>query len=248
MQTKTSNLGFSLVEMLIAVVILGVITAQMFSLFNAQKRVYIANQRVLDVQEDTRLVLDLISFDARMAGFMIPRIAGVASVDGGVGPNNASDRLCISDSSYFDFPTATGTSDALDEAAKHLDAGRVVFANFNQVDVLGMDVDGDNGPIDYGAGRGIIISDGQNTHCARILTVTPPNQIVLAPGHEIPAGMMTIASQVRAVPALIYEVNENTLTLTRNSLTLATSVEDLQVEYWVDNAIVPPNGVIDGAA
>ncbi len=248
MQRTKSTAGFTLIEMMIAIVILGIISAQMFQVFNAQKRVYLANQRVLDVQEDTRLVLDLISFDARMAGFMVPRISGVASADGGVGPANASDRLCISDSSYFDFPTATGVSESLDTAYQHIDGGaKVTLANFNQVNVLTMNVDSDNAAVDYATGRGIILSDGVNTHCARILTVTPPNQITLAVGQEIPAGMLTIPSQVRAVPALIYEVNEATLTLTRNSLVLATGVEDLQVEYWVDNSTDPPNGLIDNA-
>ena len=99
MQRSTSKLGFSLIEMLIAVVIVGIITTQMFQVFSVQKRIYTASQRVLDMQQDTRLVLDLITFDARMAGFMIPKISGVASGDGGAGPANASDRLCISDSS-----------------------------------------------------------------------------------------------------------------------------------------------------
>ncbi len=241
---KRRDSGFSLVEMLVAVAILGVLSAQMFSVFSSQRRVYLANQRVLDVQEDTRVVLDLITFDARMAGFMIPKIAGVSSGDGGV---NASDRFCVSDSAYYDFPTAGGTSESLDDAYRHLDAALVTLATFNQVDVASMDVDLDNAPVDFAAGRGIIVSDGLNSHCARILTVTPPNQITLAPGHEIPAAFFVIAAQARAVPALIYEVNEPTLTLTRNSLTLATGVEDLQVEFWVDNSTNPANGVIDNA-
>jgi len=57
------------------------------------------------VQEDARLVLDLIAFDARQAGFMVPRIAGVSSEDGGA---NGPDRLCVSDPTYFPYPESGG--------------------------------------------------------------------------------------------------------------------------------------------
>ena len=52
------------------------------------------------------------------------------------------------------------------------------------------------------------------------------------------------------VPAVIYEHNDATvappltLSLTRNGLVLATGVEDLQIEYWVDNS---PLGLLNGA-
>ena len=70
--------GFTLLELLIAVSILVIVTSQLFMVFSSQKRTFSANQRVLDVQEDARLVLDLIAFDARQAGYMVPRIVGVS--------------------------------------------------------------------------------------------------------------------------------------------------------------------------
>ena len=43
--------GFSLIEVMIVLVIMGVITAQMFMAFAVQKRVYLKTDRALDVQE-----------------------------------------------------------------------------------------------------------------------------------------------------------------------------------------------------
>ena len=69
--------GFSLIEMMVAVAVMGVITAQLFVVFGNQKKVYASNERALDVQEQARLTLDLLSFDTRMAGFMVPRWTAV---------------------------------------------------------------------------------------------------------------------------------------------------------------------------
>ena len=56
MYKSKGNAGFSLIELMIAVAIMGVFSSQMFMVFSSQKRVYTANERVLDVQEDTRIL------------------------------------------------------------------------------------------------------------------------------------------------------------------------------------------------
>lgn len=234
-----SELGFTLIELMISAAILGIVTSQIFMILGAQKRVYVSNERVLDVQEDSRTVLDLISFDMRMAGFMVPRISGISSVDGG---NAASDSLCISDANYFDFPSGTAASDGLDNQALHFDATGVTGFGANSATVVTFDIDGDNAANDFGGpGSGVILSDGVNSHCARITSIVG-NTINFAPSAPN-AGLWNVAG-IRAVPAILYEL-QAPLTLTRNGLTLATAVEDLQVEYWVDNS--PANGVIDNA-
>jgi hypothetical protein len=54
-----------------------------------------------------------------------------------------------------------------------------------------------------------------------------------------------VGPQLRAVPAHVYELNEATLELRRNGLLFASSIEDFQIEYWLDNAGTP-NGTQDG--
>ena len=240
---RKNQLGFTLIELMIATAVLGVVTSQVFMVLSTQKRVYVSNERVLDVQAESRTVLDLVTFDARLTGFMVPRISAVSSVAGGA--NNA-DSLCLRDSSYFDFPSGTDLSDGLDTQSQHFDASTASFNNNSQVTVGTLDIDRDNGANDFGApGRGIIVSDGVRSHCARITAING-NVITFTP---IAASTnLYVGANIRAVPAVIYELQAGN-TLTRNGLTLATGLEDLQVEYWVDNSPVNSveNGVIDNA-
>jgi prepilin-type N-terminal cleavage/methylation domain-containing protein len=239
--------GFTLIELLIAVTVLVIVTAQLFMVFSSQKRTFSASQRTLDVQEDARLVLDLIAFDARMAGFMVPRIAGISSEDGGTA---ASDRLCVSDPGYFPYPQSGDPATQLDSRGEHFTTTGVSGVGLSSVVVNTLDIDGSQtfagtGPNDFTAGAGLIVSNGQRTVCAEIESINEGTRtLTLDKDYAALLGMANLAL-IRVAPALIYEVDGVSNTLTRNGLTLATSVEDLQVEYWVDN--LTRNGVIDGA-
>jgi len=248
-----SSAGFSLIELMIATVVFGLMTAQLLVVFSNQKRVFSSNERALDVQEQARLTLDLISFDTRMAGFMVPRWSAVSSVDGG---DAGADRLCVSDASYFDF---TGAPSQLDTMTLPFNGGIVTTVAADHVTVTSLDIDGDGAgdflwPSAPGAGNGggIIVSSPTETFCARITRIVGNN--IYFEDHDtadlveygdatayITAG---VSAQLRAVPAQVYEVDPDALELRRNGLLLASSIEDLQVEYWLDNAGTP-NGVQD---
>jgi prepilin-type N-terminal cleavage/methylation domain-containing protein len=244
--------GFTLLELLIAVTILVIVTSQLFMVFSSQKRTFHANQRALDVQEDARLVLDLIAFDARQAGFMVPRIAAVASEDGGAA---AADRFCVSDPGFVTVPE-TGVASVLDAQSEHFTSGEVAsFPDTKSVTLDSLDVDGSvaydgtgANDFDVTAGpRGLIVSTGQAVVCALIVGIDPAtNTLTLDKDYDwtnfTSAGVPL--PQTRAAPAILYEVVAGTNELQRNGMTLATSVEDLQVEYWVDNRT--RNGEIDG--
>jgi hypothetical protein len=193
-------------------------------MLQSQLQTYHSQKRVLDVQEDSRMVADMILLDVRMAGFMVPDIAGVASRDGG---NAASDALCVSEWSLMD-------QDALDDANARFDrAGLVADLGGGAISVdltaAEMDID-DDGDDDFLVGSGIIVSDGTESHCARI-TAVGGSVVSFTP--RTPAGFLAPAASSRAVPAIVYELNGTSLT--RNGLLLSTQVEDLQVEFGVDN-------------
>lgn len=214
--------GFTLVEVLIALAIFGVVIAQAFAVFGAQHVTYTGTERSIEVQQDVRLVTDAVLSDVRMAGYMVPKVAGISSVDGGT---TDADTVCVSDPTKIadtEVDTATARFDNAKVAISAVGAGAGV------VTVGSLDVDGDtNG--DFVVGEGIIIADGTSSHCALVQSITG-NAITFTP--LTPAGFSATIGSGRASPAIVYQVSGSDLR--RNGLRLSTQVEDLQLEFGID--------------
>jgi prepilin-type N-terminal cleavage/methylation domain-containing protein len=225
--------GFSLIELMVALAVLGIVASQLFVVFSTQRRVYVTNEGLLDVQEDARLIADLLSSETRMAGYLVPRSAAIASNDGGP---TASDLLCVSDAGVIDPAAADATTDRFGGLVPTaLNAG-----SLNHGGPAALNIDNDaGGTADFAVNRGLILSDGDTTHCAQIDTVTNTT-ITFSPA--IPGGELAsfTLGGTRAVPAIVYQLGG--AGLTRNGVLLSSEVEDLQVEYAVD---VNDNGLVD---
>ncbi len=95
MMMRAHEKGFTLLELVIAMGILGLVTAAIFSVYNTQRTVTYVEADVADVQQNLRLAMQSMLKDLRTAGFMVegglPPIAAVAD---GSGPG-ASDSLVI---------------------------------------------------------------------------------------------------------------------------------------------------------
>jgi prepilin-type N-terminal cleavage/methylation domain-containing protein len=219
MRTPRSS-GFTLVEVLIALAILGIVIAQAFAVFGAQHLTYANTERSIEVQEDVRLIADAVLADIRMAGYMVPRVAGIASVDGG---NAAADVVCASDPAKIADAQAAAANARFERAV----LTAAVAAGATDVTLVSLDVDSD-GNSDFAVDEGIILADGTSSHCARI-TAIAGNTVSFDPA--TPAGFAATTSG-RAVPAVRYSLVGSDLM--RNALRLASDVEDLQIEFGVD--------------
>ena len=222
--------GFTLVELMIALAIFGIVIAQAFAVFGAQHVTYTATERSIEVQQDSRLIADAILGDVRMAGYMVPREAGIASVDGGTG---GTDAICVSDSDP-DVIKDSEVAGALERfAGASLAVNLGAGANTASLTNSSLDVDGD-GNDDFAVGRGIIFADGDNSHCAVIDSISASganSTFQFTPA--TPAGFSIASADGRITPAVFYAVVGTDLE--RNGLRLANGVEDLQLEYGVDS-------------
>lgn len=234
---RRDDRGFTLLELLIALAVLGVITSQLFLVFGSQKKAYITNERLLDVQEDARLVMELVLSEARMAGYMLPRRSGIASIDGALINGITPDTLCVSDPSALDDNLVQDADDRFGAApATVTTTGRITVATPADLDIDGI------GGNDFQVGQGIILTDPQTRHCARITAVnTVAGTIDFTPllaADNNPALADFTVGVTTVVPAIIYEVGTSAtgggIGLTRNGMLISDEVEDLQVEFGLD--------------
>jgi Tfp pilus assembly protein PilW len=230
----TPTSGFSTIELMIALAILGVVTVQAWAVMTSQQQTFFSQKRVVEVQQDARLISDMIVSDVRMAGFMIPTLAAISSRDG---TNTGSDTLCMSDPAALDDAQVEAAAARFDGASLLADLnGGASTVNFAANE---MDIDGDGDVTDdFSPGSGVIISDGADNHCARIQSMTTTSITFTPP---TPGGFVAEAADARVVPAVIYEHSGGELR--RNNELISPQVDDFQVEFHVDT---DGNGVISG--
>ena len=60
--------GFSLVELLVSIAIVGVVAAAIYAIFFTSNRTYITQEEVVDAQQRARIAMDFMTRDIRMAG------------------------------------------------------------------------------------------------------------------------------------------------------------------------------------
>ncbi len=224
MRRGCGRAGFTITELMVALAVMAFVVSQLLYSYTIQQQNYHEHEDVIETQEEVRLIADQIVSDLRMAGFMVPKIAAVASIDGGTA---ATDTLCMSDPS---FVAEARLAEATSRFASFGLTGAVSSGTTSiSLDSATPDVDGD-GVVDFVAGRGILITDGTTSHCALIDTISS-GDIKFLPGAA--ADVSIVARDGLAVPAVIYEVSNGQLK--RNGVVLSKQVEDLQIQFGVDD-------------
>jgi len=224
---RRSQRGMTLAELMIAMTVLAVVIGFVMIAFTDQHHAQLNHERVIEAQHEGRLITDFMVSDLRMAGFMVPTRAGIASVDGGA---NLSDQICMSDPAVMD---ATKVADA-NQRFNGAPPSAGINANATRVTVLTTDLDVDkDGTVDFALNSGVIIADEDSAHCAAITAITiGPTTTAIDFAPATPAGFNASGAGAVAVPAIYYTING--VNLLRNNTVLSSNVEDVQIEYWLD--------------
>jgi prepilin-type N-terminal cleavage/methylation domain-containing protein len=229
------RLGFSLVELMVAVAVMAIVTSQLLLSFSQQHTSSLEHERVIEIQQEARLVENVILKDLRSGGFMVPKYTAVASRDGGAaGP----DALCVSDASVLNDATLPAATEKFSGAmllnAFNGPISSVAFANGS----LDIDSDGDN---DFAVGSGLIIGVQRDGHCAAVTGITVGATTTTINFSPASAASLDGVVGDPVVPAVIYSVAGTNLS--RNSVVLSNHIEDLQVEFGID---ADRNGTVEG--
>jgi len=251
--------GFTLVELMVTTAIMGLVTIYVLSALTTQRKSYAVTDQVVDIQQNLRLLGDVIERDIRHAGLMVPQSAAVCGLDS----NAAPDSLYLSDADAID-PLGENRSDlgarisGLVNVANGLQTvtvDRQTLEIQNPRPAYDNDGDGVN-DTDFQVGNAVIVTDAANPRrgaaCGLLRAIPNATQlqlnIVTGPLDAVQPG--DDAPDLVVVPAHEYRVDA-TMQLLRDGVPVAADTEDLQVAYFFDlngdNLVDPGEYEGDGA-
>jgi prepilin-type N-terminal cleavage/methylation domain-containing protein len=104
MTRSRRSLGFSLIELVITMAVLGMISFFLTDLLVRQSRTYTVVDDVTEAQQNLRAVTSLMERELRSTGFLVPEGAAICGYDTGGGgtPDLAPDVLYVSDADALD--------------------------------------------------------------------------------------------------------------------------------------------------
>ena len=186
-----SNRGLTLVELMIAVAISGIVAGAIFTAFQSQQKSYLIQDQVAEMQQNLRAAMDIMVREIRMAGYDPQGSNGFGIIDiqprdvannfnAGLVGNGAFEFTADFDDngtvsggetisySICDFPIVTG-GDGINDLGRDNGGGRQPCAE--NIEAMGFafayDADGDDDLDTYSAGGSQVViwaidSDGDN--------------------------------------------------------------------------------------
>jgi prepilin-type N-terminal cleavage/methylation domain-containing protein len=237
-----SRAGFTLLELMLATALLGVILIFVFGTMLTTHKKAEALDDTVDVQQSARLIADVIERDLRHTGMMVVDAASFCAVDN----QTATDRLFTTD-----WEAVTPGTDLRPSLGAVVSGATTTPSNgsFFDVDSLIMeggtpdptyDTNGDGTPdSDFQVNGSFIVADENNpsrgTACGVVTGVNLPNKlrITVTAGGLDPVPVGGSAARIVVVPAIEYRIDANQ-DLFRGPFQIASAVEDLQLAVFVD--------------
>jgi prepilin-type N-terminal cleavage/methylation domain-containing protein len=252
--------GFTLLELIIAVVILGIVVSATLESLSRQHKSSIVTEDIVEVQQNIRAIAHLLEREIRMAGFMVPNAAGICGVDRTTGPDeiflSETEPIVPDDERAGDLGARVTTGWAVGNTPPW-NVGFTLDPTTSDLDDDGSffyDNDGNGTPeADFRVGGGFILADLANPVRGAVCGTVRTASSTALTGTVVSGDLDPFDAAVHApeeivvVPAAYYRVDPASLTgrLERNGDLLANGIDDLQLSYFFD---VDDDGEIDSAA
>jgi prepilin-type N-terminal cleavage/methylation domain-containing protein len=236
--------GFTLIEILVVVAIMGIASVYMLGSISSSNRAYVVVDQVAESQQGMRAVAQLLYRDLRAAGMMVPRGAALCADDSQAAP----DTLYVSDAGAIE------PGDDLDTyAGARVQGGTTNINGTGNPTTLTVDslileptpptraaYDADNDGVndsDFQVGGGAIVIDLDNLDrgaaCGTVEAVNLATPSVTVRTVSKALGSLAGTAQLVVVPAHEYRI-VNGDQIQRDGNLLAAGVEDLQLAYFLD--------------
>ena len=241
MKSRRQN-AFTIIELLVAAGILGVILIYVFGTMVTTQKKAIALTDTVDTQQAARQIADLIERDIRHTAMMTDSAAAICGLDQTDGPDSlyVTDWEVVVAGDDLDASLAATVTGAINlpNSASYFTVDSLILESKNPSGAF--DTDGDGSlESDFSPSGHIIFADANNpergTACGSITGVQPPNQLrfTLEAGGLAAVSGGSETPRIIAVPAIRYQVDESQ-TLSRGPYPLAHNLEDLQFAWFLD--------------
>jgi type IV pilus assembly protein PilW len=236
--------GMTLVELMTGMVIALGVAGAGFMIFTSTHKATVANEQVVDTQQNVRLAMDLLSRDIKQAGFGMVNAVGACTVAGTAAAIVPVDQTPTGadtgpDSIRLVVPIRTSVAPAWSLASP---AGGT--SGFSQITLTS----GAVANMVTEAGGSLI---GANISIAGVATTTVSNVAgdtltvaTVPPPIAVPAGM-----PVYLLQCVTYSIGTTTAAcsgdapcLLRNGVSIADGIEDIQFAYACDGCLSAVNG------
>ena len=97
---RLNSKGVTLIELLVALVICGMVAAGIYQVFIAQSKAYTVQEQVTEVQQSVRSAMEILLRDLRMAGFDNDNLLSTVTIDSPIA--NLSDSSITVNYEYYD--------------------------------------------------------------------------------------------------------------------------------------------------
>lgn len=105
-QPASNKKGITLIELLVALVICGIVIAGIYRLFIGQTRAYTVQDQVVEVQQNVRNAMEILLRDLRMAGFNDDNLNSTINIANPIVPPFSDNSITVN-YEYFDRTSAT---------------------------------------------------------------------------------------------------------------------------------------------